>query len=155
MVSHQTSKRRRRGIRVTRKLPKNIGFKIANSVVNDHVKNNYDKSKTVKENIKSMGLTLDVNNIKGSKSEEKHVDAKFPAFMGFAETVEGSIMTRRVPTKKPLTQIQLNYAIANINKHGNNFKAMEKDIVTNYNQYTEKQIEKLITKYHESVEQTK
>jgi len=39
-----------------------------------------------------------------------------------------------------------------MNKHGENYKAIERDIVTNYNQYTEKQIEKLIKKYKESLE---
>lgn len=107
MVSHQTSKRRRRGLRVTRKLPKNIGVKIVNNVSNPHVKENYDKSKTIKQNIIAMGLTLDVNSSKSTSDKNDVIDIKYPAFLGYAESVTGSIMTRKVPTKKPLTQIQV------------------------------------------------
>jgi predicted outer membrane protein len=51
------------------------------------------------------------------------------------------------PRRKPMSQFDQEYAANNIAKHGSNFKAMERDTIVNFNQFTENQIQKMCTKY--------
>jgi len=56
--------------------------------------------------------------------------------------------------RKKISEADINYAKDCIAKHADNYKAMERDIETNYNQFSESQMRKLCTKlrhYEDSV----
>ena len=151
MVKHGIQKKRRSGNKVTRKsLPKHRKVKIANSIRNYHVQKLYDRSKTPKENLKAMGLVADVNNLKGS-SDSLLPLSEHAAFLGFSKKIEdddNNIMhIDSNPRRKVISEFDQRYAKSNIDKHGENYLAMERDIVVNNRQMNAKQMEKLCTKY--------
>ena len=64
MGGQGTAKKRRRGLRMTRRtLPKNKLLKIANAVKDVTCKEKWDKFKTPAENLKSMGLDPNPNEV--------------------------------------------------------------------------------------------
>lgn len=123
-------------------------MKIANSVINAEVKKLYDKNKTPSENLASFGLVADVNNLRG-KEDSAIPPKKYAAFIGFGQLVESDNFSDRNPKRKKISEFDMEYAGRNIEKHGDNYKAMERDIKTNSRQLTEKQMEKLCRLYLE------
>lgn len=157
MVKHGTQKKRRSGRKTTRKsLPKHRDVKVANSIQNLHIKKIYNKNITPSENLQSFGLLSDVNNLKGKSDSILPLSAN-AAFLGFGKVLNSnddneiinhmSIDTN--PKRKVISEFDQNYAKVNIDKHGDNYKAMEKDIIVNNRQYTANQMEKLCNKYHQ------
>jgi hypothetical protein len=146
MVDHGTAKKRRRGVKVTRKkLPVNRFLKISNSVKHKDIRAMYDKKKSPRENMTEFGLVFDANNLNNeTKKKPEH-----PAFLGYAtlQLPDDGTYAQKNPKRKPLSEIDSEYARVNIEKHGTNFKAMERDIEVNDRQYTEEKMEKLCNKY--------
>lgn len=150
MVRHGTQKKRRAGFKITRKAPKHRSVKIANSVANAEVKKLYDKSKTPSENLASFGLVADVNNLKG-KEDSAIPRKKHAAFVGYGQVCDSDNFSDKNPKRKKISEFDMEYAAANIKKHGEDFKAMERDIKTNSRQLTAKQIEKVCKLYVEEI----
>ena len=146
MVRHGTQKKRRSGAKVTRKAPKHRAVKIANSVANTSVKKVYDKSKTPSQNLTSFGLIADVNNLKGN-ADSLIPFSKHAAFVGFGQVMESDTFADKNPKRRKISDVDMEYAAANISKHGNNYKAMEMDVKCNVKQLTEGQMKKLCTLY--------
>ena len=152
MVSHGTAKKRRRGGKVSRKPLRNKTAAIARKVSNAQVKVFYDKSKTPKENLLSLGLASNVNNIKSRKYDalQPTIAPDNQAFLGFTTDLSESKDMDRNPKRKIISEFDAEYAKLNINKHGSNYKAMERDIDTNSRQYTARQMEKLCERFQSS-----
>jgi hypothetical protein len=72
MVRHGTLRKRRSGRKVTRKAPKHNAMKIKSSVTDLYLKQNWDTSKSPKENLLSMGLNPNPN---------QSLNATFPVFV--------------------------------------------------------------------------
>ena len=113
MVRHGTAKKRRRGIKITRKsLPKNKQIKIRNAIVHEGVRKLYDSKKTPAENLTFFGLTVDVNKINRSP-KESNLDGQIscPAFMGYAESLEEGkdVYYDKNSKRKILTEFQIQY----------------------------------------------
>jgi hypothetical protein len=150
MGRQAVAKKRRRGTKVTRKAPKHYRLKIRNSVVNDDIKQAYDKTKSPADNLKSMGLVANPNNMDKQPTPE---EIKYPAFMGYAQVVGDTPKFQDPnPKLKIITPFDAEYVKKLMAKHGENCKAMERDIKLNDRQYTENQMAKLIKKYHKAIE---
>lgn len=90
-----------------------------------------------KQNLINFGLEPNVNKI---ATKETKAGKKLAAFVGYAELP--------VPKKeKVLSDEDQAYALACIKKHGENYTAMHRDIITNFNQLTEHKLKKLCEKY--------
>jgi hypothetical protein len=63
MVRHGTAKKRRRGLKVKRKSPKNAYLKVANAVTDETCKNGWDKTLTPAENLITMGFDPNPNAV--------------------------------------------------------------------------------------------
>jgi hypothetical protein len=148
MVRHATQKKRRSGGKVTRRAPKHRAVKIANSVANVEIKKIYNKDKTPSQNLASFGLAADVNNLKGSEDSAIPLK-KHAAFIGYGQVMESDNFADKNPKRKKISEFDMNYAAANIKKHKDNYKAMERDIKLNTRQLTEKQMEKMCKLYLE------
>lgn len=149
MVRHGTNKKRRRGIKVTRKAPKHRVVKIANSVVNPHVKNIYDKNITPEENLKKFGLQSNINSINNKSSNDNN--SSYAGFVGYGEVMDGTCYVEKNPKRKKISDFDKNYIVTLINKHNDNYSAMEKDIVINNRQLTANQLKRLYQRYHEDI----
>ncbi len=150
MVRHGTAKKRRSGVKVTRKQQKPRNARIVSSIVNQDIKVKYDKKKSPKENLESFGLVFDANNLENESSNKGNRESA--AFLGFAKIVEGETFVEKNPKRKTISEVDAEYAQLNINKHGTNYKAMERDIISNNRQYTDTKMQKLCEKYLLSIE---
>jgi hypothetical protein len=132
-MKHAAAKKRRRGSKVVLKRPKKHEVRVVNAIQMDYIKQAYDKKLTPAKNLQNFGLMADANEINKAAPP---IDKKKAAFVGYAEIPE--------PKKpKSLSEWDRDYMAALVKKHGDNFKAMFKDIETNYNQLTEAKLEKM------------
>jgi hypothetical protein len=142
MVRHGTAKKRRSGIKVSRK-PKNRKLIISNAVSNLIVKEHYDKKKSPDENLKAMGLEVDANRAKKrhmKSTEGAKPNEEYAAFVGFAALPKAS-------KERKMSNTDREYAELCISKYGANYKSMSRDIKINYNQLTELKLQKLCEQY--------
>ena len=139
------AKKRRSGRCVTRKPKKNGGLVILNKVQHPFVKDMYDKDLTPKENLRSMGLDANPNSLEEIRINKSNKSA---AFLGFAplSSMSMDIVDQNAKRKK-ISDMDVTYVKACIAIHGTNYKAMERDIATNYRQLSENQAKKLCEKY--------
>lgn len=145
MVRINAKKRRRGGGKVTRKPQKKIGLRVQERLAKE-VRAVYDTKKSVSDNLANMGLVADPNNMDKSSALAK----KDAAFVGF---ITNNTSGESKPKKDKLSLLDINYIKTNVAKHGEDFKAMEKDIKLNYMQHTARQMEKLIKRYQAEQEQ--
>jgi hypothetical protein len=119
--------------------------RIINSIVNNDVKLQYDKSKSPAENLSLLGLSSNVNNL----GVTCNLKTSKNAFIGYSEIckIENLAENDRNPKRKILSDFEINYAKENIRIYGNNYSAMQNDIISNYQQFTREKIEKLCIKY--------
>lgn len=158
MVRHGTNKKRRRGLKVTRKAKKHLKLRIANAVP-EVVKEEWDKSKTPAENLAAFGLEADPNiTLSGTNGVgRKHRKPKdgsedkgsSPAFLGMCIIPrEGrDAMKEANPKLKVLAETDQKYAAALIAKYGDDYAKMHKDIKINFNQLTEQKCKVLCQKF--------
>lgn len=152
MVSHGTAKKRRRGIRVSRRQQKNVKLRISNKL-NDEIKKVYDKEKSPSENLETFGLRPDSNMFHDRSHPQKDGSApkssKLAAFVGMAVIPNGQGLPVLKEKKNTMSDFESRYAKTNIDKHGDNYKAMERDMDTNFFQYTQAKMQKICEKYRE------
>ena len=119
--------------------------KIANAVRHPVIKQNYDPKISPARNLEKLGFEANANNLLCSKGESIP-NAKYKAFVGFSE-LESS---NQINTKKKvqlLDEIQMKYAKDCINKFGDDYESMSKDIKVNYNQMTAAKLKKICSAY--------
>jgi hypothetical protein len=146
MVRHATQKKRRSGVKVSRRLKRNPKDKIAKKANHPLIKKFYDKSKSPKENLESLGLESDANNLLCSKANEP-IDKKYKAFQGFSELITQAVENQPKKKEKLLDEFQLQYAYDCLKRYQNNYEKMQRDIKLNYNQMTAVKLEKLCIRY--------
>jgi nucleolar protein 16 len=144
-MGQSVKNRRRKVSKATRKPPKHPKLRVVKNLKNSHVKKFYDSAKSPAANLESMGLTPNPNKIKA----DKKIDENFPGFMGYVDDLTEAAKENPKP-RSTLNEMDVKYVEDLLAKHGENYKAMERDIKTNYNQHTEAQLKKLVKKYHES-----
>ena len=149
MVKHGTAKKRRRNQKVSRKGPKHRDLRIAAGVPPE-IRNAYDKNKSPEENLASFGLDADVNHFK-KKSVPGGVANKSAAFLGFAVVPQSDDLKTLPdpnPKRRKMSEIDQQYVVNCIQAHADNYKAMERDIKLNVQQYTEGKMKKMCELYH-------
>ena len=146
----RNANKRRRKVVITRNPRKHEGLRIKNAVKNPVVKEAYDRDLSLKENLKRLGIDGNPNSL----HEIRPPANKNAAFMGFASLGEISMETvDSNPKRRQISDWDAKFCKACIAAHGDNYKAMERDIVTNMRQLSETQIRKLCTKYLESLQE--
>ena len=100
----------------------------------------WDKKKSPVDNLASMGLDADPNVlVKTNKATD--------AFVGFIDlpSVDSKELDKN-PKRKKISDADIEYGKACMLKYGKDYKAMERDIKTNYNQLSQNQMRKLCDK---------
>ncbi len=146
------NRKRLRGLKTTRLTKRPSALRIRSKILNDQIRKVYDKSKSPKENLKSFGLDADINhfNTRSSPQAEnvennKEGGKKLAAFVGLAVVSQGDGV-RFVNKKRSdivMSDFERQYAKKNIDKHGDNYKAMERDIKLNFFQHSEYKMQQL------------
>jgi hypothetical protein len=113
-----------------------------NANLADNIRKVYDKTKSPADNLANMGLVADPNAT--GKAEAVNANSAFLGYITNLTSVENK-------KKVSLSLLDINYAKANIEKHGENYKAMERDMKTNYMQHTARQMEALVKRYQRSI----
>jgi predicted outer membrane protein len=148
------ARKRKQGVRVTRKAAKHINIRVQKSIQNSEVKKLFDKSKSPRDNLRDLGLEFDLNKQVVRRNTQKPVSAKeeekkeCAAFIGLASVQQAELMTgpsytERNPNRRKMSKFDQDYVRRNMLKHGSDYKAMERDIETNYSQHTETKMKKL------------
>lgn len=143
MVSHGSAKKRRRGTKVKQRAPKNI-FQRMSAAVASNLKKVYDVDKSAEENLANMGLMADAN----AQGKATAANAN-SAFVGYLTNYQNAPNKER---KTRLSDLDKLYVKKCMDKYGEDYKAMEKDMKLNYMQHTAKQMEKLVKKYYTAIE---
>ena len=148
MVKHGTAKKRRRNQKVSRKGPKHRDVRIAAGVPAE-IRAAYDKNKSPEENLASFGFEADPNQFK-KKSVPGGVGKKSAAFMGFAVVPQSDVLTTmpdKNPKRRKMTEMDQQYVVNCIKEHADDYKAMDRDIKLNVQQYTEAKMKKMCLTY--------
>lgn len=145
MVRHATAKKRRGGGKVSVKPQKHVNLRVQERLSNE-IRKVYDKKLSVKDNLARMGLVADPNNMEKSVAAANHESA----FLGYIT----NNLTESSKKKAKLSDLDMNYVKSNIEKHGDDYKAMERDIKTNFMQHTARQLEKLVKRYQAQLDET-
>ncbi|KNC72979.1 hypothetical protein SARC_14457, partial [Sphaeroforma arctica JP610] len=124
----------------------------------------WDVTKTVTQNYKKLGLALDLNktNSIAQHRADDHVEfvaqeeyARLRAAQNPTKTISALQDYSKLETKivTALSDGQQQLAQALIKKHGDDFKAMERDIKLNTHQKSKGQLKSLCTKYLAGLEE--
>lgn len=153
MGGQATQKKRRRGLKVTRKAPKNKGLKVKNAITSKIIKKEWDNTVSLKDNYQSMGLVTDANNISASATSRK--PEKPTAYEGFASvtSTKSCGFDDTNPRRKIMTEFDQQFILRCIHKYDKNYTKMARDIRINDRQLSEYQLEKMCSKYYESLEE--
>eukprot|EP01031_Cornospumella_fuschlensis_P027157 gene27157-32804_t len=114
------------------------------AAVASNLKKVYDVDKSPEENLANMGLMADANA--PGKATAANANS---AFVGYLTNYQSAPNKER---KTKLSDLDKLYIKKCMDKYGEDYKAMEKDIKLNYMQHTAKQMEKLVKKYHAALE---
>ena len=155
MVRHAKQKKLRAGRRVrgsggtnTKKVLHRVK-KVANAIVDQNVKKFWDMGKSPAANLESFGLTAEAND-KPKKAKD--------ALAGFAKIVD-SIPTGTIkeinPKRRIMSEEDQLYAAKLLNKHGDNWQQMQRDIKTNDRQLSATQCKKLVSIFNSLQEDQK
>ena len=108
------------------------------------IKANYNPKISPSRNLEKLGFEANANNLLCSK-DDSNPDPKFKAFVGFAEVENEGNTGRKKPHK--LDELQCQYAKSCIDTFGDDYVAMSRDIVVNFNQLTVAKLRKLCSTY--------
>lgn len=160
MVKHGTQKKRRRGLKTTRKPKKHIAVRVANSVTNRAIKEAWDKSISPADNLSNFGLNANPNqNLAGAlgglgrRMQPKPANAESAAFVGLAKIPSDKDLAQDNladynPKRRVMTEADQEYAARCIKKYGDNYASMSKDVKDcNVQQHTQHKLQKLCEKY--------
>mgnify|MGYP003385034401 FL=1 len=153
MGGQATQRKRRRGLKVTRKAPKNKGLKVKNAITSKIIKKEWDNTVSLKDNYQSMGLVTDANDIAASATSR--VPDEPTAFEGFAsvKATKNCGFDDTNPRRKIMSEFDQQFILRCIHKYDNNFTKMARDIRINDRQLSEHQLEKMCTKYYVSLKE--
>jgi hypothetical protein len=143
--------RRRRGTsKVVRKPQKHRNLRISNAVKELSIKDVYDPSLTPSENLKTLGLDANPNAL--NEIRPPGMLKNSAAFLGFASLSSTTMQAvDHNPNSRLISEWDAKYAQELVQKHGRDFKAMERDIKLNDRQLSANQARKLIEKYEQSL----
>eukprot|EP01038_Epipyxis_sp_PR26KG_P015759 gene15759-21340_t len=150
MVKHATAKKRRSGNKVKINPKRSLRVKIENRIINHEVRAKYDTNKSPYDNLTALGLVADVNvlpQMKMKLSEESKPSGVCLIEYADKMTLEALRSNEMKSNRKVLTEAEERYAKLNIDKHGDNYEKMFKDLSTNYNQFTLNKLTKLCKSY--------
>jgi hypothetical protein len=145
MVRHATAKKRRSGVKVTRKPPKHGNLKVKNALKDNRIKALWDGEKSPADNLTSMGLEKNVNKLKTGR------DVEAPSgFLGYARISSSEVLNQAPDVnhrRKVMSESDQAYAAKCLAKHKYNYEKMQLDIRINDKQLTEQQLRKLCEKF--------
>lgn len=145
MVRHATAKKRRSGVKVSRKGPKHSKLKVKNAVKDTRIKEIWDGSLTPAENLVNLGLEKNVNKLQYGRECEKT-----SGFMGFARLNANEPLNHAPDEnsrRKKMSLVDQNYAARCISRYGANYHKMELDVAVNDRQLTEAKVKKMCEKF--------
>lgn len=146
MVRHGTAKKRRRGVKVTRKGPKPAPLRVANAMQDTLLRQHWDKTKTPAQNLAAMGLDPSPNAVK----REHFADPTKKGFVGMIElpqNPESDPYGVGNPKRRQMSQYDQEYITRCVAKHGTNYDKMVMDTKTNFQQLTAQKLQKMHEKY--------
>ena len=117
MVKHGTQRKRRYGVKVTRRGAKNKNLKIKNAVTDPIVKSKWNSKISPRENFAALGLEPDPNSHKSSE----HKTGKDAAFLGFA-TLPETPNPDHNPKRNPMSEDDQRYIVKCVKKYGEDFR---------------------------------
>jgi hypothetical protein len=95
----------------------------------------------------AFGLDANPNSFKKKSMPGGNGSKKDAAFLGFVPLPESDNLAEKNPKRRQMSEHDQKYVVALIKKHGDNYKAMERDIDTNVMQYSETKMKTLCGKY--------
>ena len=131
---------------MTRKLPKHNALKVKNAITSKIIKEEWDNSVSVKDNFVNLGIVNDANDISGSVSSRKSEKTAFDGFAPVSSTMRNSFDDTN-PRRKVMSEYDQQYVVRCIEKYGDNYVKMARDIKVNDRQLSEHQLEKMCAKY--------
>ena len=156
----QGNKIRRKGAtKVTRKPRKHAQLRILNKITNEAIKKVWDKKISPADNLAKFGLNPDVNHSlgdhemkSGRKQKRKDPHETSAAFVGLAaipsdRELAVTNLQEHNPKLRPMSEMDQQYAVKNIAKHGDDYEKMARDIKTNNYQHTSAKMRKMCEKY--------
>ena len=142
MVRHGTAKKRRRGVKVTRKAPKPAPLRVVNAIRDDSLKKLWDKSKTPAQNLLAIGLDPDPNS--GKKDVPEYADKA--GYIGMIDVSEADPYAVANPRRKQISEFDQQYITRCVAAHGSDYAKMERDTKVNFKLHTARQLEKMFQK---------
>jgi hypothetical protein len=142
MVRHGTAKKRRRGLKVTRKAPKPAPLRVVNAVKDSSLKKIWDKSKTPAQNLLAIGLDPDANS--GKKDLPEYADKI--GYIGMIDVSEADPYAVANPRRKQMSDFDQQYITRCVAAHGQDYSKMERDTKVNFKLFTARQLEKMFDK---------
>jgi Ribosome biogenesis protein Nop16 len=140
MVRHGTQKKRRAGRVVSRKdKTKHRDRKVFNAIKDLEVKKHFNSSISPHDNLQSFGLIADPNSDTKQKNKKKPVHA----LTGFADMTP-VLNSDRNPIRRLQSEVDQKYVSKLYRLHGDNSKAVERDIKTNDRQLSSTQYTKML-----------
>ena len=116
--------------------------KVTNAILDPNVKKFWDKSKSPVENLQSFGLTAQAN--------EKPKKAK-NALVGYANLMDSMVsgdIKDINPKRRIMSEEDQRYAVKLLDKYGDNWQKMQRDIKLNDRQLSAAQCMKLVNLFH-------
>jgi hypothetical protein len=159
MVKHGTQKKRRSGLKTTRKPKKHIAVRVANKVTDSAIRAAWDKSLSPADNLSNFGLNANPNQSLagavtglGRKKLPKPPNANSAAFLGMAKIPTETDLAQDSladpnPKRRIMSEADQEYAVRCIKKYGTNYAKMAGDIKVNAKQHTEHKLEKMCELY--------
>ncbi len=159
MPKQGNSIRRKGAKKVTRKPRKHAQLRVMNKITNEAIKKVWNKKISPADNLSNFGLNPDVNQTlgdysmqSGRKKLRQDPNETSAAFVGLAaipsdKDLAVNNLDERNPKARPMSEMDQQYAVNNILKHGDDYSAMARDIKVNTYQHTAAKMRKMCEKY--------
>jgi hypothetical protein len=147
-------KKRRAGVKVSRKQKKPIGLRIKSQVAKQaFLKEEWDHSRSPADNLSAFGINPDPNMTFsssregiGRKTKPKDPSEGSAAFMGIAEVPRADYKDKN-DRARVMSEEKQKYAANCIKAHGDDYEKCAMDLKVNYSQNTANQIKKQCEKF--------